>query len=91
MAKLEKYVRAGYSLAIVLILAGMSLVIIAEEYMKGAITLINMGSVLLFVTFLRARRHRKGLVKGERTVRIVHMDYHIPVLSVLLYLTCCSG
>ncbi len=70
MEKLEKYVRAGYSLALVLILTGVFLVVFAEEYMRGAITLINIGSVLLFVTFLRARRQRKGLVKDERTVRI---------------------
>lgn len=70
MEKLEKYIRIGYSLALVFILAGVALAVFSEDYLQGGITLINAGSIVLFVTFLRARRYRRGAIKDERTVKI---------------------
>ena len=70
MEKLEKYIRLSYSLALVLILAGVALVVFSEKSPQGGISLINVGSIILLVTFLRARRYRKGLVKDERTIKI---------------------
>lgn len=70
MEKLDKDIRLSYSLALVLILAGVALVVFSEEYLQAGISLINIGSIILFITFLRARRYRKGLVKDERTVKI---------------------
>ncbi|MCQ6963161.1 hypothetical protein PV02_05030 [Methanolobus chelungpuianus] len=59
-----------YSVAAVLIMAGVALMAFLENYQEMSIGLINAGSVIIFVTFIRARRYRSGPLKDERTVRI---------------------
>ncbi|WP_256622306.1 hypothetical protein [Methanolobus chelungpuianus] len=70
MGKLEKYTKTMYSVAAVLIMAGVALMAFLENYQEMSIGLINAGSVIIFVTFIRARRYRSGPLKDERTVRI---------------------
>ncbi|WP_292468715.1 hypothetical protein [Methanolobus sp.] len=70
MEKLEKYIKISYTLAFVLIMAGIVLVAIFEDYQQSGISLINIGAIILFVTFIRAKRYRNGPVKDERTIKI---------------------
>ncbi len=70
MEKPEKYIKISYSLGFILTLAGVALVSLFQGYQQIGITLINIGAVILLVTFLRARRYRDGPVKDERTVKI---------------------
>ncbi|WP_407354975.1 hypothetical protein [Methanolobus sp. WCC5] len=66
----EKYIKMNYSLGFVLILTGVALVSLIQENQQIGIILINIGAVILLVTFLKARRYRNGPVKDERTVKI---------------------
>lgn len=70
MEKLEKYIKLSYTLAFVLIMAGIILVAIFADYQQSGISLINIGAIILFVTFIRAKRYRNGPVKDERTIKI---------------------
>ncbi|WP_406660131.1 hypothetical protein V7O66_09770 [Methanolobus sp. ZRKC3] len=70
MEKLERYLKISYSIATALILTGVALLVLSENYHQGGISLINIGAVIIFVTFLRAKRYRSGPLKDERTVRI---------------------
>ncbi|WP_342306271.1 hypothetical protein [Methanolobus sp. ZRKC5] len=70
MEKLEKYTKISYTLAFVLIMAGIILVAMFADYQQSGISLINIGAIILFVTFIRAKRYRNGPVKDERTIRI---------------------
>ena len=70
MDKRERYTRTTYSLAVLLITAGVAMVAFLEDHQEMAISLINIGGVMIFVTFIRAKRSGDGPVKDERTVRI---------------------
>jgi heme/copper-type cytochrome/quinol oxidase subunit 2 len=70
MDKLEKYTKTMYSIAAILIMAGVGMVAFLENYQEMAISLINMGAVIIFVTFIRAKRFKNGPMKDERTVKI---------------------
>jgi arginine exporter protein ArgO len=70
MDKMERYTKTMYSIAAVLITAGVAMVAFLENNKEMAITLINIGGVIIFVTFIRARRSGDGSMKDERTVRI---------------------
>ncbi len=70
MGKLEKYIKISYTLALAFIMAGIALVAMFKEYQQVGISLINIGSIILFVTFIRAKRYRSGPVKDERTIKI---------------------
>ena len=70
MEKLEKYTKATYALALVLIVAGISLIAMVEEYQQIGISLVNIGTIVIFVTFVKAKRYRNGPVKDERTIKI---------------------
>lgn len=70
MDKLEKYTKMAYSLALILIMSGVAMLTLLDSDPEIAMSLINAGTVIIFVTFIRARRSRGGPVKDERTVRI---------------------
>ncbi|SRR6056297_1380190 len=70
MEKQEVYIKISYSLATALILIGVALLTLFENYQQGGISLINVGAIILFVTFFRVKRYRSGPLKDERTVRI---------------------
>ncbi|WP_094227063.1 hypothetical protein [Methanolobus psychrotolerans] len=70
MNKLQKYTKISYTLAFALIMIGIALVAMFEDYQQSGISLINIGAIILFVTFIRARRYRNGPVKDERTIKI---------------------
>ncbi len=70
MEKLEKYIKLSYTLAFVLIMAGIIIVAMFADYQQSGISLINIGAIILFVTFIRAKRYRNGPVKDERTIKI---------------------
>lgn len=70
MEKLEKYTKTTYALALVLIVAGISLIAMVEEYQQTGIGLVNIGTIVIFITFVKARRYRNGPVKDERTIKI---------------------
>ena len=70
MEKLEKYTKTTYALALVLIVAGISLIAMVEEYQQTGISLVNIGTIVIFITFVKARRYRNGPVKDERTIKI---------------------
>ncbi|WP_342304147.1 hypothetical protein [Methanolobus sp. ZRKC5] len=67
---MEKYIKLSYTLAFVLIMAGIILVAMFADYQQGGISLINIGAIILFVTFIGAKRYRNGPVKDERTIKI---------------------
>jgi hypothetical protein len=70
MTNIEKYTKIFYSFALIFIIAGFILAIFYEAYSQIAISLINIGTIMIFVTFIKARRYRKGPVKDERTIKI---------------------
>ncbi|SFM47185.1 hypothetical protein [Methanolobus profundi] len=70
MEKLERYIKISYTLSLICIIAGIVLIAIVEDYHQTGISLINIGSIILFVTFIRAKRYRNGPVKDERTIKI---------------------
>ncbi|WMW21920.1 hypothetical protein RE476_11170 [Methanolobus mangrovi] len=70
MGKLEKYIKISYTLALAFIMAGIVLVAMFNDYQQIGISLINIGAIILFVTFIRAKRYRSGPVKDERTIKI---------------------
>jgi drug/metabolite transporter (DMT)-like permease len=70
MDKRERYTRTMYFVAVFLITAGVAMVAFLEDHQEMAISLINIGGVMIFVTFIRAKRSGNGPVKDERTVRI---------------------
>ncbi|MEZ5334524.1 MAG: hypothetical protein R2741_04420 [Methanolobus sp.] len=70
MDKLEKYTKISYSIALILITAGILLIAMVEEYQQAGISMVNIGSIVLFITFIKARRYRNGPVKDERTIKI---------------------
>lgn len=70
MDKLEKYIKMSYTLGAIIILAGVTLVTVIQNYQQAGISLINIGAIIIFVTLWRARRYRDGPVKDERTVKI---------------------
>ncbi|MBN2109955.1 MAG: hypothetical protein JW705_02555, partial [Methanosarcinaceae archaeon] len=70
MEKLEKHIRLSYSLAFMLIMAGVILIVMSEEYQQAGIILANIGAIILFVIFIKAKRYRSGPVKDERSIKI---------------------
>lgn len=70
MNKMEKYTKTMYSIAAILIMAGVAMLAFIGDHQEMAIGLINAGAVVIFVTFIRARRFKDGPLKDERTVRI---------------------
>jgi arginine exporter protein ArgO len=70
MDKMEKYTKTMYSIAVILIMAGVAMVAFLKNNQEIAISLINIGGVIIFVTYIRAKRFRNGPMKDERTVRI---------------------
>lgn len=70
MEKLEKYRQIGYTLAIILMIAGIFIIGYYEENIMTGISLLNTGSILFFVIYLRFKRAQKGPFKDERTVKI---------------------
>ncbi|WP_340819607.1 hypothetical protein [Methanolobus sp. WCC4] len=70
MEKLEKYIKISYTLSLICIIAGIVLLAMFADYHQTGISLINIGSIILFVTFIRAKRYRSGPVKDERTIKI---------------------
>lgn len=70
MEKLERYIKISYTLSLIFIIAGIVLVAMFADYHQIGISLINIGSIILFVTFVRAKRYRNGPVKDERTIKI---------------------
>ncbi|WMW23996.1 hypothetical protein RE474_07755 [Methanolobus sediminis] len=41
-----------------------------EEYEQIGISLVNIGTIAIFITFIKAKRYRNGPVKDERTIKI---------------------
>lgn len=70
MNKMERYTKTMYSIAVILIMAGVAMVAFLKNNQEIAISLINIGGVIIFVTFIRAKRFKNGPMKDERTVRI---------------------
>ena len=70
MDNLERYTKISYSIALLLIMSGVAIMALFENNQELSIGLINAGTVIIFVTFIRTRRSRSGPVKDERTVRI---------------------
>lgn len=70
MEKLEKYKRIGYTLAFTLMMVGIFIIGFYEEYLTAGISLLNAGSILLFITYLKFKRAQKGPLKDERTTKI---------------------
>jgi hypothetical protein len=70
MKKPEKYRHIGYTLAFVLMMTGIAIIGFYEEYLTAGISLLNAGSILFFVTYLRLKRAQKGPMKDERTGKI---------------------
>lgn len=70
MDKMEKYTKTMYSIAVILIMAGVFVVAFVDGYQEMAISLINIGGVMIFITFIRAKRFKNGPMKDERTVKI---------------------
>jgi drug/metabolite transporter (DMT)-like permease len=70
MVEFEKYKKISYTIAVVFIFMGLFLVATNGEYQATGTGFINAGSIIIFVTFIRARRYRNGPVKDERTIKI---------------------
>lgn len=70
MTEIEKYTKTSYTVALITILIGIFLITTNEEYHAVGTGFINAGSIVIFITFIRARRYRNGPVKDERTVKI---------------------
>ena len=67
---IENYTRLFYSAAVFLIMAGFLLIILRENYSHIGISLINIGAIMIFATFIKVKRLRRGAIKDERTVKI---------------------
>lgn len=70
MTEIEKYIKFSYTFALIFILAGIFLITSDKGNQTTGVGFINAGSIVLFITFIRARRYRKGPVKDERTIKI---------------------
>jgi drug/metabolite transporter (DMT)-like permease len=70
MGQIEKYTKTSYTFALILILIGIFMVAFQEQYQALGTGFINAGSIIIFVTFVKARRYRNGPVKDERTIKI---------------------
>ncbi|SDF45977.1 hypothetical protein SAMN04488589_0588 [Methanolobus vulcani] len=70
MGQIEKYTKISYTFALILILIGIFMVAFQEQYQALGTGFINAGSIIIFVTFVKARRYRNGPVKDERTIKI---------------------
>ncbi len=70
MTSVEKYARSLYSIALVFIVAGLIMIAFLDTHAQIAISLINIGAVMVFATFIKMKRMRKGAIRDERTVKI---------------------
>ena len=70
MDKIERHLKFSYSLALLLIISGVALLAVSDEQHQNGITLINIGTVIIFINFIRNRKYRSGPRKDERTVKI---------------------
>jgi drug/metabolite transporter (DMT)-like permease len=70
MAQIEKYTKISYTFALILILIGIFMVAFQEQYQALGTGFINAGSVIIVITFIKARRYRNGPAKDERTIKI---------------------
>lgn len=60
----------SYTSAGIMILIGIFLVVTNEKYQTHGIGFINAGSIVIFITFIKARRYGKRPLKDERTIKI---------------------
>ena len=66
----KKYTKMSYTSAVIMILIGIFLVATNEEHQAVGTGFINAGSIVILLTFIKARRYRNGPVKDERTIKI---------------------
>lgn len=70
MTEIRNYTKMSYTSAVILILIGIFLVVTYNDYQTQGIGFINAGSIAILITFIKARRYRKGPIKDERTVKM---------------------
>ncbi len=70
MEKLQRYIKISYSFAVTTMITGIALVVFFQDQKQAGISLLNVGAIILLVTFWRARRYRNGPAKDERTIKI---------------------
>ncbi|MDY0387864.1 MAG: hypothetical protein RBT65_12220 [Methanolobus sp.] len=66
----KKYTKMSYTSAVIMILIGVFLVATNEEKQAAGTGFINAGSMIILLTFIKARTYRNGPVKDERTIKI---------------------
>lgn len=88
MEKAEKYTKLAYSMALLLIMSGVVMLLFFESNQELLLALINAGSIIIFVTFVRNRRRIKGsALKDERTSKIGSYGLSYSWITTLIIVT----
>ncbi|WP_406656202.1 hypothetical protein V7O62_10100 [Methanolobus sp. ZRKC2] len=88
MEKLERYSKLAYSIALLLIMSGVAMLAFFEKNQELSLALVNAGSIIIFVTFVRGRRRsRGGTLKDERTVKLGSYGLSYSWIATLVLVT----
>ena len=88
MEKFERYSKLAYSIALLLIMSGVAMLVFFENNQELSLAMVNAGSIIIFVTFVRGRRRSKGgTLKDERLVKIGSYGLSYSWLTTLILVT----